>query len=68
MALRHGIGAAPAWTAGCLGPFLACVGLLAAATIAFGRPMTFGNGLALVVTLVLAAAGVWLNIDHFRGK
>lgn len=68
MALRHGKGSAPAWTAGCLGPFLACVGALAAASIAFGRPMNFGNGVALAVTLVLAVAGVWLTIDYFRGR
>jgi hypothetical protein len=68
MRLRHGKGSAPAWTAGCLGPFLACISLFAAATILLRGSITFGDGVALVFILILAATGVWLTIDYFRGK
>lgn len=68
MVLRHGKNPVPAWTAGCAGPFLISIGLLDAVLIAFGKPLTFGDGVSLFLTLVLAGAGVWLTIDHFRNK
>lgn len=68
MPLRHGRGSAPAWTAGCLGPFLVCISLFAAATIVLRGAMTFGDIVALVLIIVLAAAGAALTIDYFRGR
>lgn len=74
MPLRHGDGPAPAWAAGCLGPFLVVLCALGLIGFVFEGVHNFQDGAAVVAMIILGGLGLWLCIDYFgellrrRGK
>lgn len=67
MPLRHGNGPAPAWAAGCAGPFLVVMCALGLVGFLFEGVNDFQDGAAVIAMIILGGAGLWLSIDYFGG-
>lgn len=63
--LRHGNEPAPAWAAGCAGPFLIIMCGLGLLGFVFAGVHSFQDGAAVAAMVVLGATDIWLTVDYF---